>query len=114
MNGMTENDVKLVDFPYPDDWYDDEDMLMPMVNPSWWQLKRDHKHDLAFRPLETALLEGKGRLAWRSPKYKACVVRSSKETCHAALLQHRLSLRSHYLLLGRTRTVAILSPQWPL
>jgi len=59
MNGMTEKDVKLVDFPYPDDWYDDPDMLMPMVNPSWWQLKRDHKHDLAFRPLETALLEGK-------------------------------------------------------
>jgi ABC-type nitrate/sulfonate/bicarbonate transport system substrate-binding protein len=59
MNGMTEKDVKLVDFPYPDDWYDDPDMLTPMVNPSWWQLKRDHKNDLAFRPLETALLEGK-------------------------------------------------------
>ncbi|MEH6593567.1 MAG: hypothetical protein V7746_25090 [Halioglobus sp.] len=59
VNGMTEKDVKLVDFPYPDDWYDDPDMLVPMVNPSWWQLKRDHKHDLAFRPLETALLEGK-------------------------------------------------------
>ena len=59
MNGMTEKDVKLVDFPYPDDWYDDPKMLMPMVNPSWWQLQRDHKHDLAFRPLESALLEGK-------------------------------------------------------
>ena len=59
MNGMTEKDVKLVDFPYPDDWYDDPDMLTPMVNPTWWQLKRDHKRDLAFRPLETALLEGK-------------------------------------------------------
>jgi len=59
MNGMTVKDVKLVDFPYPDDWYDDPEMLTPMVNPSWWQLKRDHKHDLAFRPLETALLEGK-------------------------------------------------------
>ena len=59
MNGMTKKDVKLVDFPYPDDWYDDPEMLVPMVNPSWWQLKRDHKHDLAFRPLETALLEGK-------------------------------------------------------
>jgi len=22
-------------------------MLMPMVNPSWWQLKRDHKHAAA-------------------------------------------------------------------
>jgi ABC-type nitrate/sulfonate/bicarbonate transport system substrate-binding protein len=59
MNDMTERDVQLVDFPYPDDWYDDPEMLMPMVNPSWWQLKRDHKNDLAFRPLETALLDGK-------------------------------------------------------
>ena len=59
MNGMTEKDVRLVDFPYPDDWYDDPEMLTPMVNPSWWQLKRDHKRDLAFRPLESALLEGK-------------------------------------------------------
>ena len=30
-----------------------------MDNPSELWLKRDHKHDLAFRPLETALLEGK-------------------------------------------------------
>lgn len=59
MNDMTVKDINLVDFPYPDDWYDDPEMLTPMVNPSWWQLKRDHKHDLAFRPLETALLEGK-------------------------------------------------------
>jgi ABC-type nitrate/sulfonate/bicarbonate transport system substrate-binding protein len=59
MNGMSEKDVKLVDFPYPDDWYDDPAMLKPMINPSYWQLSRDHKHDLAFRPLETALLEGK-------------------------------------------------------
>jgi ABC-type nitrate/sulfonate/bicarbonate transport system substrate-binding protein len=59
MNGMTEKDVKLVDFPYPDDWYDDPEMLFPMYNPSHWQLNRDHKNDLAFRPLETALLEGK-------------------------------------------------------
>ena len=59
MNGMTDKDVKLVDFPYPDDWYDNPEMLVPMYNPSHWQLNRDHKHDLAFRPLETALLEGK-------------------------------------------------------
>jgi ABC-type nitrate/sulfonate/bicarbonate transport system substrate-binding protein len=59
MNGMTEKDVKLVEFPYPDDWYDDPAMLKPMINPSYWQLNRDHKNDLAFRPLETALLEGK-------------------------------------------------------
>jgi ABC-type nitrate/sulfonate/bicarbonate transport system substrate-binding protein len=59
MNGMTENDVELVDFPYPDDWYDDPEMLIPLYNPTEWQLNRDHKHDLAFRPLETSLLEGK-------------------------------------------------------
>jgi ABC-type nitrate/sulfonate/bicarbonate transport system substrate-binding protein len=59
MNGMTRKDVKIVDFPYPDDWYDKPEMLEPMENPSELWLKRDHKHDLAFRPLETALLEGK-------------------------------------------------------
>jgi ABC-type nitrate/sulfonate/bicarbonate transport system substrate-binding protein len=58
MNGMRERDVKLVDFPYPDDWYDDPKMLVPLYNPTEWQLNRDHKNDLAFRPLETALLEG--------------------------------------------------------
>ena len=30
-----------------------------MNNPSELWMRRDHKHDLAFRPLETALLEGK-------------------------------------------------------
>jgi ABC-type nitrate/sulfonate/bicarbonate transport system substrate-binding protein len=59
MNGMTEKDVQIVDFPYPDDWYDDPKMLKPLYNPNEWQLNRDHKHDLAFRPLETSLLEGK-------------------------------------------------------
>ena len=58
LNGMTMDDVEIVEFPYPDDWYDDPEMLEPMHNPSYWQLKRDHKHDLAFRPLETALLVG--------------------------------------------------------
>ena len=33
-------------------------MLDPMENPSELWLKRDHKHDLAFRPLETALEKG--------------------------------------------------------
>jgi ABC-type nitrate/sulfonate/bicarbonate transport system substrate-binding protein len=33
-------------------------MLAPMENPSELWLKRDHKHDLAFRPLETALEKG--------------------------------------------------------
>jgi hypothetical protein len=48
INGMTEKDVDLVDFPYPDDLYDNPEMLVPMYNPSHWQLNRDHKHDLAL------------------------------------------------------------------
>jgi ABC-type nitrate/sulfonate/bicarbonate transport system substrate-binding protein len=58
LNNMTREDVEIVDFPYPDDWYDKPEMLTPMENPSELWLKRDHKHDLAFRPLETALLNG--------------------------------------------------------
>jgi ABC-type nitrate/sulfonate/bicarbonate transport system substrate-binding protein len=59
LNDMTMKDVKIVEFPYPDDWYGDPKMLEPMINPTdvWGQ--RNHKHDLAFRPLEMALLEGK-------------------------------------------------------
>ena len=59
LNNMTMNDVDIVEFPYADDWYDKPEMLTPINNPSELWLKRDHKHDLAFRPLETALLEGK-------------------------------------------------------
>ena len=59
VNGMTRDDVKIVDFPYPDDWYDDPVMGPVIDNASELWLKRDHKHDLAFRPLEMALLEGK-------------------------------------------------------
>ena len=58
LNGMTRDDVEIVEFPYPDDWYDNPAMLDPMENPSELWLKRDHKHDLAFRPLETALEQG--------------------------------------------------------
>jgi len=58
VNGMSRKDVEIVEFPYPDDWYDDPKMLDPMDNPSETWLKRDHKHDLAFRPLEKALLNG--------------------------------------------------------
>ena len=58
LNGMTRDDVEIVEFPYPDDWYDKPEMLDPMDNPSELWLKRDHKHDLAFRPLETALEKG--------------------------------------------------------
>jgi ABC-type nitrate/sulfonate/bicarbonate transport system substrate-binding protein len=59
LNDMTRDDVEIVEFPYPDDWYDKPEMLEPMYNPSELWLKRDHKHDLAFRPLETTLVEGK-------------------------------------------------------
>lgn len=57
-NGMTRDDVEIVEFPYADDWYNNPAMLDPMENPSELWLKRDHKRDLAFRPLETALLNG--------------------------------------------------------
>ena len=57
-NGMTADDIEIIEFPYPDDWYDDPDMLAPMNNASETWLKRDHKHDLAFRPLEKVLLNG--------------------------------------------------------
>ena len=59
LNGMTRADVQIVEFLYPDDWYDVPEMMGPeMENPSELWLKRDHKHDLAFRPLETALEKG--------------------------------------------------------
>jgi ABC-type nitrate/sulfonate/bicarbonate transport system substrate-binding protein len=59
MNGMTRKDVEIVEFPYPDDWYDNPSMMGPeMENPSELWLRRDHKHDLAFRPLEVALEKG--------------------------------------------------------
>jgi len=58
MNGMTMDDVQIVEFPYADDWYNDPKMLDPMENPSELWLKRDHKRDLAFRPLEMALEKG--------------------------------------------------------
>ena len=58
LNDMTREDVEIVEFPYEDDWYDNPEMLDPMDNPSELWLKRDHKRDLAFRPLETALENG--------------------------------------------------------
>jgi ABC-type nitrate/sulfonate/bicarbonate transport system substrate-binding protein len=58
MNGMTRADVQIVEFPYADDWYNNPAMLDPMENASELWLKRDHKRDLAFRPLETALEKG--------------------------------------------------------
>jgi ABC-type nitrate/sulfonate/bicarbonate transport system substrate-binding protein len=59
VNGMSRKDVEIVEFPYADDWYDDPEMMGPVIdNASELWLKRDHKHDLAFRPLETALEKG--------------------------------------------------------
>jgi ABC-type nitrate/sulfonate/bicarbonate transport system substrate-binding protein len=58
MNDMTHADVQIVEFPYADDWYDKPEMLEPLYNPSNLWIQRDHKHDLAFRPLETALEKG--------------------------------------------------------
>jgi ABC-type nitrate/sulfonate/bicarbonate transport system substrate-binding protein len=59
LHDMTMDDIELVEFPYPDDWYDKPEMLVvPMNNPSELWLRRDHKHDYAFRPLEKALLAG--------------------------------------------------------
>jgi ABC-type nitrate/sulfonate/bicarbonate transport system substrate-binding protein len=59
LNDMSMKDIELVEFPYPDDWYDKPEMLTPpMNNPSELWLRRDHKHDYAFRPLEKALLDG--------------------------------------------------------
>jgi len=58
LNDMTMDDVKIVEFPYPDDWYQDPKMLAPMINPTDLWATRDHKRDLAFRPLEKALLNG--------------------------------------------------------
>ena len=49
---------KIVEFPYADDWYNNPMMLEPIDNASELWLKRDHKSDLAFRPLEMALLNG--------------------------------------------------------
>ena len=60
IHGMTMDDIELVEFPYPDDWYDKPEMLqVTMNNPSELWMRRDHKHDMAFRPLENALVAGK-------------------------------------------------------
>lgn len=58
LHDMTMDDVEIVEFPYADDWYDDPKMLAPINNPSETWLRRDHKHDYAFRPLEKALIAG--------------------------------------------------------
>lgn len=73
MNGMTRKDVEIVEFPYADDWYNDPNMLNPMENPSELWLKRDHKRDLAFRPLETALERGIIDALYSQSKVLSCL-----------------------------------------
>ncbi|WP_267215899.1 ABC transporter substrate-binding protein [Chelatococcus asaccharovorans] len=59
LHDMTIDDVEIVEFPYADDWCDKPEMLVPpMNNPSELWMRRDHKRDYAFRPLEKALLAG--------------------------------------------------------
>ncbi|MGB5244306.1 MAG: hypothetical protein WBN50_11860 [Lutimonas sp.] len=58
LNGMTRDDVEIVEFPYADDFYDKPELLAPIENLTDYQGTRDHKHELGFRPLETALLNG--------------------------------------------------------
>ena len=52
LNDMTMKDVEIVEFPYPDDWYDKPQMLEPLINPTDLWSTRDHKRDLAFRPMD--------------------------------------------------------------
>lgn len=73
VNGMTRNDVEIVEFPYADDWYNNPEMLDPMENPSELWLKRDHKHDLAFRPLENALENGVVDAIYSQSKVLSCL-----------------------------------------
>ncbi len=58
MNGMTMDDVEIVEFPYAEDWYNDPQFLNPIENPSELQTMKDHKHDVSQRPLEPALETG--------------------------------------------------------
>jgi ABC-type nitrate/sulfonate/bicarbonate transport system substrate-binding protein len=69
LNGMAREDVEIVEFPYPDDWYSNPKMLMPMENPTELWLTRDHKHDLSVRPLEAALLDGKADAIYTQSGY---------------------------------------------
>ena len=71
---MSRKDVEIVEFPYPDDWYDKPEMMGPLMeNPSELWLRRDHKHDLAFRPLETALEKGVIDAMYSQSKVLSCL-----------------------------------------
>jgi ABC-type nitrate/sulfonate/bicarbonate transport system substrate-binding protein len=74
---MTMDDVEIVEFPYADDWYNKPEMLDPMENPSELWLKRDHKHDLAFRPLETALEQGVIDALYCQSKVLSCLAEAT-------------------------------------
>jgi ABC-type nitrate/sulfonate/bicarbonate transport system substrate-binding protein len=69
LNGMSRKDIQIVEFPYPDDWYGDPKMLVPLENPTELWIKRDHKHDLSVRPLEAALLKGTVDAIYTQSKY---------------------------------------------
>ena len=69
MNRMTRDDVEIVEFPYPDDWYGEPKMLVPFENPTQLWLTRDHKHDLSVRPLESALEKGVVDAIYTQSKY---------------------------------------------
>jgi ABC-type nitrate/sulfonate/bicarbonate transport system substrate-binding protein len=58
LNGLTREDVVLVDFPYADDWYDRPEMLAPVESASAEWLSRDHLNEMSCRPLEAALAAG--------------------------------------------------------
>jgi ABC-type nitrate/sulfonate/bicarbonate transport system substrate-binding protein len=58
LNGLTRDDVVLVDFPYADDWYDRAEMLAPVDSASDEWLVREHLNEMSGRPLETALANG--------------------------------------------------------
>jgi ABC-type nitrate/sulfonate/bicarbonate transport system substrate-binding protein len=61
--------VEIVEFPYPDDWYCDPKMLVPLENPTALWLRRDPKNDLAVRPLEAALEKGVVDAIYSHSKY---------------------------------------------
>jgi hypothetical protein len=48
-----------------------------MENPSELWLKRDHKHDLAFRPLETALEKGVIDALYSQSKVLSCLAEAT-------------------------------------
>jgi len=58
MNRMTRQDVKIVEFPYADDWYGKPEFLEPLENTAETMMKQDHKRDLSWYPLQEALLKG--------------------------------------------------------